>query len=399
MNRHVKIKGTMRKMGAECEVLSILRKHGVDTVAVLPCDRIRRLIWLLERDESFDKIHLLKEEDGVGVCAGISLCGGRPAMLIQSSGLGNAFNAILSLSMFYGLPLPVIASWRGIYKEKIPAQIPFNENLPAVLDAFKIPFRVMRHADDIEMLDEVLNYSFDHEVPFVLLISPEFWEQSNELEQNAEQDYFSARPSQRKWKRVLIPQRDEFVKPEMMRYDAIRIIASFLSDEVVVSNIGVPSKELFASRDRALNFYMLGSYSQVSCIGLGISLRTRRDVFVLEGDGSMLATSIYPVIAEKNPDNLTIFCLDNGTFGSTGDQPTHALSAVDLEIVARSFGIENTKKVKSASELTRVMETIHSEKGAKFVHIVLKPGNADVKNIPLKHYEIKERFKAAVKEK
>ena len=80
--------------------------------------------------ESFETVELLREEDGVGVCAGAYLAGRKPAMFIQSSGLGNMLNALLSLSRTYELPLPVIASWRGVYQETIPAQVPFNAALP-----------------------------------------------------------------------------------------------------------------------------------------------------------------------------------------------------------------------------------------------------------------------------
>ena len=87
----------------------------------------------------------------------------------------------------------------------------------------------------------------------------------------------------------------------MTRYNAIKTIAEYLDEEAVVSNIGIPSKELYDIKDRDLNFYMLGSYSQVSPIGLGVCLETEREVFVLDGDGSLLATSILHTIAAERP--------------------------------------------------------------------------------------------------
>ena len=56
-------------------------------------------------------------------------------MVIQSSGLGNSLNAIMSLTKTYDLPLPIIASWRGVQDEIIPAQVPFNAAIPKILDA------------------------------------------------------------------------------------------------------------------------------------------------------------------------------------------------------------------------------------------------------------------------
>ena len=92
----------------------------------------------------------------------------------------------------------------------------------------------------------------------------------------------------------------------MRRYDAIRIITEYLSEEAVISNIGVPSKELYAAKDRALNFYMLGSLGQASSIGLGVALKTKRETMVLDGDGSLLMSNILPIVAEKKPENLSI---------------------------------------------------------------------------------------------
>ena len=52
------------------------------------------------------------------------------------------------------------------------------------------------------------------------------------------------------------------------RIDAIKEIMKDITDELVVANIGVPSKELYQVRDRKRNFYMIGSMGLVSSIGL-----------------------------------------------------------------------------------------------------------------------------------
>ena len=179
-------------------------------------------------------------------------------------------------------------------------------------------------------------------------------------------------------------------EPVMKRADAIIAVADMLDDELVISNIGVPGKELYAASDRYENFYMLGSYTQASPLGFGISLGTKREVIVLDGDGSLLGTAILPVIATENPKNLTIICLDNGAFGSTGNQMTHAWNGVDMELYAIAAGITNTSRVHTAEELKEAFK--NRGNGPCFIHVILKPGNSDVKNIPLSPIEIKERF-------
>ena len=181
----------------------------------------------------------------------------------------------------------------------------------------------------------------------------------------------------------------------MVRNDAIRIIARHLDRQAVVSNIGVPSKELYAANDRPLNFYMLGSYTQASPIGLGLASGTSRDVWVIDGDGSILGTSVLPVIGSEQPENLTIFCLDNGAFGSTGNQLTPAYVGTDIELLAIAAGFRFTAKAGTEAELERIITGLG--KGPNFVHVILKPGNADVKNIPLTPHQIRDRFLGAIR--
>ena len=83
----------------------------------------------------------------MGISAGAFLAGARPLIALQSSGLGNMLNAILSLTTTFGLPLPIFASWRGGEGETIPAQIPFNRPLPRILSAAGIPFTILSGPD------------------------------------------------------------------------------------------------------------------------------------------------------------------------------------------------------------------------------------------------------------
>ncbi|MBT0732555.1 sulfopyruvate decarboxylase subunit beta [Methanoculleus bourgensis] len=366
-------------------VLDRLAALGVDTVASLPCDRTRDLCALIP--ERFRAVNLTREEDGVGICAGLAMAGARSVLHMQSSGLGNSLNAIMSLTVTFGLPLPILASWRGVYQEAIPAQVPFNRVVPEVLAALGIPFTIIRDPGDEELIDAVVRDAYDAMRPHVGLILPSFWE--GEEEACLPEQVFPARARE-----SVVDYRRTFRDPVMTRNDAIRVIAAALDGEAVVANIGVPSKELYAANDRDLNFYMLGSYTQATPIGLGLGLATDKDVVVLDGDGSLLGTAVLPVVAAQAPENLTIVCLDNGAFGSTGNQPTPASGLVDMELLARAAGIRKTCKVQDERELQEAWES--RERGPTFIHVVLAPGNAPVPNIPLAPGEIRERFMRAL---
>lgn len=362
-------------------ILDRLSALGVDTVASLPCDRTQEFCALIP--ERFRAIDLTREEDGVGICAGLTMAGKRPVLHMQSSGLGNSLNSIMSLTVTFGLPLPVLASWRGVYREAIPAQVPFNRAVPEVLAALNIPYTVIRDPSDEALIDTVIRDAYDAMRPHVALILPSFWE-------GTEEACLPERAFPPRARESALAYRRAFRDPVMTRNDAIRTIAETLDGEAVVANIGVPSKELYAARDRDLNFYMLGSYTQATPIGLGLAVATDRDVVVLDGDGSLLGTAVLPVVAAEAPANLTIVCLDNGAFGSTGNQPTPASGLVDMELLARAAGIRRTCKVQDERELERAWED--RGRGPTFIHVVLAPGNEPVGNIPLAPAEIRERF-------
>lgn len=361
-------------------LIRLLRDQDINLAVSLPCDKAKDLFRLLP--ESFETVELLREEDGVGVGAGAYLAGRKPAMFIQSSGLGNMLNALLSLSRTYELPLPVIASWRGVYQETIPAQVPFNAALPGILKAADIPCVIVYHPHEFDRISQMIDTAFRCHTPAVALISPQCWEGNLSCEREEE---FTHRSRQ-----IDLVHERTVPSPTMTRLDAIRSIVPHLKDAAVVSNIGIPSKELFWTEDRKENFYMLGSYTQASSVGFGIVLSSHRRTIVIDGDGSLLGTAILPVIAARKPLNLTIICLDNGVFGSTGNQMTPAYRQVDLELYARACGFEQTAKVTSAEEIGGAIASL--EQGPSFMHVVIRPGNSDVPNIPLTPHEIRDRF-------
>lgn len=174
----------------------------------------------------------------------------------------------------------------------------------------------------------------------------------------------------------------------MARREAIIDIMKSIDDEIVVCNIGFPSRELYDVKDRDKNFYMIGSMGLASSIGLGLALaRPDEDVIVIDGDGSLLMNmgSLATIFA-NNPRNLTWIVIDNGAYGSTGNQDTHA-QKIDLVDVARGVGFKNSYYFEDIN----LKEFIKSE-DASFIVYNTEPGNSTAPIIDLTPIEIKNRF-------
>jgi sulfopyruvate decarboxylase subunit beta len=378
--------GEQKGINVEQNVIDIMKECGIDTALTLPCDRMKKLLPLMPLN--FREIPLAREEGGIGIAAGLYMAGKRPAMVIQSTGIGNSLNALSSLHKTYDLPLPILASWRGVYKENIPAQVHFGKSLPGVLDSAGIPHLIVERPDQLEAVRRAIEESFREKTPYVVLFSPRVWEGST-----AQEITPASRPEARSFDigcRSTVPAASE------TRFDMIKGIAPYLRGKIVVPNIGLPSRELYAALDQPTNFYMLGSWGLATPIGTGLALgRPGREVVVLDGDGSLLyQPNALGMAAQERTPNLTIVAFDNSAHGTTGNQPTYS-SHMDLELLARVYGITETAKAASPGELLRALES--GRQGPRFIHVPVLAKNVSVPEIPRPPVEIREQFMAAIR--
>src|SRR3954452_7447533 len=79
-----------------------------------------------------------REEEAFGIAAGLYLGGRLPTVMLQSSGLGNSFNAITSLLMPYQIPALMIISMRGDSGEWNAAQVPMGRAVRGICDAMGV---------------------------------------------------------------------------------------------------------------------------------------------------------------------------------------------------------------------------------------------------------------------
>lgn len=359
-------------------------REGIDLVSSLPCNKLQDLLGNLP--DRFRHIHLTREENGVGISAGAALTSGKPLMLIQSTGLGNSINALASAHKAYRLPLPIIATWRGHKNDPFPGQIPLGKALPGIFSALEVPYTVIESPEQVPEVGKAIHDAFLQSTSYVILICPEIWEAN---EDRTDPPSFGTRR-----RSVRLAYEGEFADPELTRREAIAAMSDFFREALVLATIGQTCDDLYQACDRDLNFYVMGAMGQASAIGLGMALNTPRKVYVLDGDGSLLMNpNIFCEISATKPANLTVVALDNGTYGTTGDQRSAAYASIDLELVARSFGIKNTRKASTKNQIAQALESFGE--GPNLLHIPMKPGKSEGRP-SLTPVEVKERFMRAL---
>lgn len=183
----------------------------------------------------------------------------------------------------------------------------------------------------------------------------------------------------------------------MIRSELLRELAPVIADHLVVCNIGLPSQEMHMIDDRETNFYMLGTMGLASSIGLGLALAQDKKVVVIDGDGSVLTNlGTLPTIANNVADNYVLLIVDNGSYGSTGDQPTYAGMKTSLTEVARACGCENVVECSGADSSAAVKSALAGDKMTIIVSKV-ESGNVKVPVITRDPVSIRDRFMDAVK--
>ncbi len=148
--------------------------------------------------------------------------------------------------------------------------------------------------------------------------------------------------------------------------------------------------------DQPTNFYMLGTMGLASSIGLGLALAQGKKVISIDGDGSVLTNfGTLPTIANNVANNYILLIVDNGSYGSTGDQPTYAGRKTSLAAVATACGCENVVECSAEDTPAALQNAID---GDEMTIIVSKcdSGNIKVPVITMDPVEIRARFMKAV---
>jgi sulfopyruvate decarboxylase subunit beta len=153
----------------------------------------------------------------------------------------------------------------------------------------------------------------------------------------------------------------------MTRTDAlVAIDAAFPTDPIVV-NVGAAIREMVAAVGNKPNhLHILDSMGLPPAIGLGLAMGLAdsrfEKVVTIEGDGGLLmGFSALTTIGMLKPEKMVLVVLDNGTYGSTGHQPT-AAESTDFTGVGKACGI-TTDDVSSVAELRSALEEAKAVNG------------------------------------
>ncbi len=139
----------MRKR-AVALVLEGLKEAGVSVVCYLPDSLLKELYPAIEKDPEIRAIPVTNEGEGAAICGGVWLSGKRAALVMENSGLRAATEPLARMGMGAGIPVVMIMSYRGDLGDNNWWAIPHGMTMEPLLQALRIPYRVVRREDEIE---------------------------------------------------------------------------------------------------------------------------------------------------------------------------------------------------------------------------------------------------------
>src|SRR5262245_10040563 len=117
-------------------------------------------------------IRVCKEDEGIGICAGLAHCGKRALLLIQQTGMLDSINAIRGVAVEYQLPICMMV---GLL-QKEPHLRPRQSQrygvriVEPILDAMGIAYHEIEGEPDVAKIRPAIDDAYADSRPVVLLI-------------------------------------------------------------------------------------------------------------------------------------------------------------------------------------------------------------------------------------
>lgn len=182
------------------------------------------------------------------------------------------------------------------------------------------------------------------------------------------------------------------------RRDFVARLVKALPDALIVTGLGSPSYDVFASGDRDKTFYLWGAMGGAVSIGLGIALAQKdKQVVVITGDGeSLMGIGSFATVGGKQPKNLTVVILDNGHFGETGMQRSHTSLGTSLVKVAQACGIADAFEVSDVSQVEEVIARVKASAAPSVAQVFISAAEPP-RALPSRDgVHVKNRFRSAL---
>jgi phosphonopyruvate decarboxylase len=333
-----------------------LKSRDIEFYSGVPDSLMQNWLLTLQRN-STESNHIIAVNEGaaVAIAAGYYMGTGKlPVVYLQNSGLGNAVNALTSITdkEIYSIPILLFIGWRGapgIHDE--PQHIKMGRITEQMLDVLEIPHFILEEDESLAFttVENAANLALQQQSPVAILVKANVFSKQGTDTRSSEYKLTRERSID-------------------MLLDGCK------EDDVIISTTGKASRELYELNQNrttpfAKVFYTIGGMGLANQIALGIDLQKRSRIIMLDGDGAMLMhLGTAATIGQIASDNYVHIVLNNGCHESVGGQPTEGFD-IDLCHVANACGYKDVTLVTNEQQLQDWIAGSLNKPGKKFLEI------------------------------
>jgi phosphonopyruvate decarboxylase len=367
--------------------LSEAKANGFDFFTGVPCSFLTPLINATIEDSNSTYVAAASEGESVAIASGAWLAGSKTAVMFQNSGLGNAINPLTSLNYPFRIPTLIICTWRagpGLKDE--PQHELMGVITPELFDTMRIPHMPFPKTNDAvgDSLTSVSELMEKSGLPVSLIMEKGDVDSYELTGSTVSSRVINGQVMERR-----------IGKAHVTRYAALEELLKGLSDDTaVIATTGKCGRELFQISDRPQHLYQVGSMGCAAGMGLGVALNAPNPVVVIDGDGAlMMKMGTLATIGAYAPPNLIHVVLDNGTYDSTGGQPTVS-PHVDFASAAIASGYACGFRCDDLAGFDDALAEAKAAKGPSLIHMKILPGSLkDLGRPTISPAEVAQRFR------
>ena len=156
------------------EVFRFLEKKGIENFIGVPDSTLKNFIK--EGIERNKIIIATREEEAIGISAGMMLTGSNSLVFMQNAGFANSLSTITSLIQLYEIPIIFLIGWRGFLKNDAPEHEKIGKIQPDLLKIIGLPTKVLSEKNWKQHSVWALKKIKKEQKPCALVIKREFYD-------------------------------------------------------------------------------------------------------------------------------------------------------------------------------------------------------------------------------
>ncbi len=154
-------------------IIEAIKESGIEFVVALPdITTSQGLLLPIAQDPNLRLIRVAKEDEGVSICAGLSLCDKRAVLLMQNTGLLDSINSVRGTAVEFEMPVCMIVGLLAKEPDVAPTEssrygVRITE---PILDAMGVEHHLIEQPQDVAKIGPAIDNAYATSSPVVLLI-------------------------------------------------------------------------------------------------------------------------------------------------------------------------------------------------------------------------------------